>query len=391
MDQSMMRADRRPDLALEDLSPVGRPPSAQGRGLLTFLAAVVLPTALVVGYLYAVAADRYASRVGFSVRADEGSPASLMLGGLGELAGRSTPDSEILAAFIRSPDLVADLDAVLDLDRVFRPEGVWDPLFTLPQAASIEAKTAYWRRMIRVDHDARTGLIDLTVSAFDPDTAQNLAREVFRASAATINALSDEARAAATRQTADDLDLAMDRLRRARAAITEFRGRHRIVDPTQDLRSQMGVLTSLEAELVDATLERDLLLETTRATDQRVVGLDRRVAVIEARITEERRKLGVDSGGAGAPGYAALMGEYERLEVDREFAERAYVAAMAAHDAALAEARRQTRFLAAHVRPTRAETPEFPRRAEMTAVAFAALALLWAVASLGYASLRDRQ
>ena len=89
--------------------------------------------------------------------------------------------------------------------------------------------------------------------------------------------------------------------------------------------------------------------------------------------------------------FADLVGEYERLQVDREFAEQAYTTALAAFDGARNEARRQSRYLAAHVRPTLAESSEYPDRPVklVTIVVFAFL--IWSVVILVAYSLRDRR
>jgi capsular polysaccharide transport system permease protein len=112
--------------------------------------------------------------------------------------------------------------------------------------------------------------------------------------------------------------------------------------------------------------------------------------VIRKRIEEERAKFGI--GGAGeSEAYATLVGEYESLIVDREFAEQAYLTALTNYDAAQAEAQRQSRYLAAHIKPTLAQSADYPRRGvilgAMALFAFAA----WGTLSLVYYSIRDRR
>jgi capsular polysaccharide transport system permease protein len=138
-------------------------------------------------------------------------------------------------------------------------------------------------------------------------------------------------------------------------------------------------------------IEQDLLRETTRAGDPRIESAARRIRVIEGRIAAERQKLGIGTEGSTGNAFADLVGEYERLVVDREFAERAYTAALAGYDAALAEARRQSRYLAAHVRPTLAERAEYPERLILLSVTGLFLFLIWSVVVLVGYSLRDRR
>ena len=88
---------------------------------------------------------------------------------------------------------------------------------------------------------------------------------------------------------------------------------------------------------------------------------------------------------------APAMVEFERLAVDRQFAEEAYTVALAAFDAAQAEARRKSRYLAAHIRPTLAETPQYPRRFMLLFMMCFFLTAVWAVGVLVFYSLRDRR
>ena len=57
-----------------------------------------------------------------------------------------------------------------------------------------------------------------------------------------------------------------------------------------------------------------------------------------------------------------MVGRYEELLVDLEFANTAYTQALAGLAAARAEARRQSRYLAPHIQPTLAESSLYPRR-----------------------------
>jgi capsular polysaccharide transport system permease protein len=57
----------------------------------------------------------------------------------------------------------------------------------------------------------------------------------------------------------------------------------------------------------------------------------------------------------------------------------------------VAEARRQSRYLAAHVSPTLAESPQYPQRLMLAGVAALFLGLTWAIGVLVIYSIRDRR
>ena len=110
-----------------------------------------------------------------------------------------------------------------------------------------------------------------------------------------------------------------------------------------------------------------------------------------SRITEEKKKLGIGDQSGESQAFATLVGEFERLSVDREFAETTYTAALASFDSAQAEARRQTRYLAAHVRPTLAEQAEYPKRLTLLGLIALFAFLSWSILVLVAYSLRDRR
>ncbi|MHA6347194.1 hypothetical protein [Roseivivax sp. CAU 1761] len=377
----------------ERLSKPVRPAFRRWRHVLvglSFLACVALPSAGVGTYLWAVAADQYASRTGFSVRREESNPAAELLGGLTSLSGSSSTDTDILYEYIQSQRLVADIDDQIDLHAIWsKPD--YDPVFSIEPDASIEKLLAYWKDMVRISYSSSTGLIEVEVRAFTPEDATLVAQTLFDESAEMINQLSDIAREDAIRYAREELDESVEQVREAREALTLFRNQNQIVDPEIDLRSQSGVLSTLEAQQAETLIEIDLLRETVPESDPRLAQARRRLAVIEERIAAERRKLGFEGNEREGTIFADLVGEYERLVVDREFAEQAYVSARAAYDSARAEARRKTRYLAAYMEPTRAETAEYPRRLTLLALVSLFLFLVWSVAVLVIYSVKDRR
>jgi len=363
-------------------------------GLLSaFVVIVILPVLATWWYLNERAVDQYASTVGFTVRSEDISSASDLLGGLAPALGGSSGsgDADILYEFIRSQALVQQIDADLNLRTYYAPHLDQDPIFSFDPDGTIEDLTEYWQRMVRISYDAGSGLMELRVLAFEPLEAREIANTIFDRSTVMINDLSAIAREDATRYAREDLDLAVERLKEAREALTAFRISNEIVDPTADVQGQMGLLSLLQEQQVAALIEFDLLSNSTRDGDPRLEQARRRIDIIDERIREERRKFGVGAGGEDNASYAETIAGFERLTVDREFAETAYAASLAAFDAARAEANRQSRYLAAYIRPTLAERSEFPNRPLLIGIVVLFSFLIWAILALSYYALRDRR
>ena len=150
-------------------------------------------------------------------------------------------------------------------------------------------------------------------------------------------------------------------------------------------------MAKLQSQLAEALIDSDMLAASTQNANARGTQAATRIKVIETRIAAERAKLGLGDSGATTDVFATMVGDYERLSVDREFAETAYRAAQMAYEAAEADARRQTLFLAAHITPTLAETAQFPRRFVILGTTVMFLFLAWSIAAMMYYSVRDRR
>lgn len=357
--------------------------------LISYLVLVMLPLSVLWWYLTQRAADQYVSHVGFSVRTEEVSSAMELLGGLTQISRASSSDPDILYEFIQSQELVGRIDARLDLRAIYsKPEN--DPVFAFPEGGTIEDLVDYWSRMVKIFYDGTAGLIELRVLAFDPDDARAIATAIFEESSAKINELSAIAREDATKYSREELEVAIERLKDARRAITDFRNTHQLVDPQTDIQGQVGLLNTLQQQLADSLIEVDLLAATTSSDDPRVVQANRKIDVIRARIEAERRKFG-QVGALSGEAYSVLLGDFEELTVDREFAEQAYLSALSGYDQAQAEALRQSRYLAAYISPTRAEKSTYPRRNMIMGLSTLFILLSWATLVLLAYAIKDRR
>lgn len=358
--------------------------------VLSFLLCVVTPSAGAGWYLWTRAADQYVSKVGFSVRREDTSSPVELLGGLSNLSGSSSSDTDILYEFIQSQRLVADIDAVLDLRAIWsKPEN--DPVFALESDASLETLVNYWNDMVRLSYGAGSGLLEVEVRAFTAEDATLIAETLFDKSSEKINELTAIARQDAIGYAREELDVALARLKEARETLTRFRNDNQLINPEIDLQNQAGLLSTLQAQQAETLIEIDLLEETGQTGDPRLEQARRRLVVIEKRIEAERQKLGFQGANAGDNALSEIVGTYERLVVDREFAEQAYVNALASYDSAQAEARRKTRYLAAYMAPTEAETAEYPRRLTLVTLVALFIFLIWSIATLVIYSIKDRR
>ncbi|WP_370204606.1 sugar transporter [Pararhodobacter marinus] len=359
-----------------------------------FLSLVVIvfaPLLIIATYLYVFAQDQYASNTGFTVRSDETSSASELMGGLSSIVGgSSSSDTDVLYAFIHSQQMVERAQEALDIRAHYSQNWSIDPVFSIWPDATVEDLMSFWERVVIVSYDQSSGLMDVQVRANTAEFAQQVAEEIVAESEAMINALNAQSRRDSIANAQQDLENALERLRTAREELASFRARTQIVDPQADIAGRMGVINGLQSTLAESLVEYDLLLQTTAENDPRVRQAERRIEVIRERISEERRNFATQDVTVFDTDYPRLIAQFESLMVNQEFAERTYTAALEALDVARSNADRQSLYLATYVRPTLAQRAEYPQRSTLILLFGFFLLLAWGAFTLVFYSLRDR-
>jgi capsular polysaccharide transport system permease protein len=353
-------------------------------GLLLF---IVLPTLLASVYFGLLASDQYVTEIQFSVRGNESEVVD-PLQALTGIPGRASPaaaDSYVVINYLQSRDIVRDLDQKIDLRRRFSYDHV-DFLSRFDTEDPLEYLLDYWRSMVTASYDPVSNIITVSVRAFTPDDAVEIADNIVKNSEVLVNQLSTRAQQDALSGALAEVQRTEANLRALRETIRQFRDREKVADPVQSAGAKQELLARLQNEL--ATLNSEIAsTRSFMAADAPsvVVLLARRTALLQ-EIERIEQQLG---GGEKTATASNMLSTYEQLETEREFAQKAYVSALSAAERARYEAGRQQRYLTTFVKPQLPEYPLFPRRLEAILLVMLGGAILWGICVLAYHSVRD--
>jgi capsular polysaccharide transport system permease protein len=281
----------------------------------------------------------------------------------------------------------------VDLQQVFARRGA-DWYFSMDQGLPIEERVDYWNSMVHVDFDSSSGIITVEAKAFEPDDAQRIAQSVLDHSAELVNELSATARREIVASAEDEVAAAEDRLRDARAAMRAYRDRTQEIDPVENARMAAELIGSLEQELARLQSELNTALAQMGPESPRVRVMEQQISSLELQIAMERMRLG--SGGEEAteasetPDVADRIQDYEALQTEAEFAQQAYLSAMASLESARQDADRKQRYLATFLYPDQAQQSEYPRRLLLIVLATLGFGFVWGVGVMLYYNLKDR-
>jgi capsular polysaccharide transport system permease protein len=386
MEAIAVRPGRRPMFSLP--GPRQRPRFSLG--WLSFVAVVVLPTALAAVYYFLIAADQYVAELRFALRSAEPVPARTEIGWLApsEVTGATAAaDSYIVVQYIRSRAMVDDLARTLDLRNIYSTTRAdWPARLHLP--VSVERLVEYWKGQVDAFFDPTNGTVMVRVSAFTQHEALDLAQWILTSSEDLVNQLSRRARRNALQEAETLVDTAERRLSSALARLREFRDKERLIDPNKAADASEALADRLRDALVRARTERSTLRQylrddspSVKLLGARIEALAKEQGAIESGVTE--------SPTTRSPALSGVMGRYEELESERRFAENAYQHALEALDRARLTADRQQVYIADFVSPRLPEEALYPRRWRTLAIVFLVSFAVWAVGGLTLRSVRD--
>jgi capsular polysaccharide transport system permease protein len=358
------------------------------------LAVILVPTLLAAVYYLLIATDQYVSEARFSVRSNEAQVADA----LGMLTGmpRATvvSDSYIVADYIESREMVAELERRLPLRQIYSDPRA-DFLTRLDPETTEEDMVSYWEDFVSVLFDTTKSTIELQVRAFDADSAQRITREIVNVVRTLVNEISAQSRRDAVQFAAAEVARSELRVRGARQDMLAFRNEHNEFDPAQTATATIGRVAQLETER--SQLKSQLASIAGYLSDQApsVQMLQSKISALEEEIARVENEISSDgdSPPGAAPGtsdaLAGVLAEYQELVINQQFAENAYTAALASLERARTEADRTQSYLAVYLQPSVPDEATYPRRILNIFIVFVLCCILWAVGSLGYLTVRD--
>ncbi len=330
-----------------------------GRANPLFLATVVVPTLVAAIYFGLLASDVYVSQSQFVVRSPD-KPAASGLGILLKSVGFSNAGDEIFIThdYVKSRDALRSLNQDEAVVKAFgNPTiSVFDRYNPFGWSGSFEDLYSYYGRKVGVEHNTTSSITTLTVKAFTADDARRINRQLLDLSEALVNRLNNRGEFDLLGFAQREAREAEAEARRASQALAGFRNRQGIIDPERQATVQLQLVSKLQDELIGARLQLQQL-QTLAPENPQIPMLRTRIAGLARQIDSE---IGRVAGGQGSLSANAVL--YQRLALDREYADRRLTAALASLQEARNEARRKQAYVERIVQPNLPDEAQQPRR-----------------------------
>ena len=352
-----------------------------------FACVVLLPTVAVFLYYLLWASPMYVSQTRFAIRSADSSGGGLDIASALLRSSSSTgADAHIVVEYIQSLDIIHDIDKELGVDLHFSDKG-HDVFSRLTNNPTQDEQLRYWKWAVIPALDQDTGIITLETKAYSPEMAQKIAAAVLARSEALVNTMNLRAREDAVSLAQSEVQRAEARVRKAQEAMRNFRDAHTLLDPRVTAAGLQGVVPELEGEAVKLRAQLAEAQSFMRSSAPATKALQTRLKAVESQLDQEKQRLAGLRSQEG--NLNAVVGEYEDLTIEAEFAQKQLVTAMSALESARVHEVAKSRYVVAFQQPTLPDESLYPRPFLFTAYVFIGALLLLGLGSLITASIRE--
>ena len=349
--------------------------------------AAIAATVLAAIYWSVIASDRYVSEAHVVVdRTDVGSASALNFGAI--LTGSTgSQDLLLLRDHLLSIDMLNKLDEKLNLRAHFSDESR-DALSRMwARDTELERFHEYYLSRVSAELDDFSGVLKIRVQAFTPAFAQAVSRELVAEGERFMNEIAHRLAREQVVFIEDQVQKMGERVMKARSEVVQFQNVKGLVSPQGTIETLAAITAKIEGQLAELKAKKQAMLGYLSPDAADVAQVDFQIKALEKQKADEELKLTSTKGKA----LNRVVEEFQRLQLEAEFAQDVYRTALVALEKGRVEATRTLKKLTIVQSPSLPEYPLAPRRI-YNVVVFALGALLIAgIAHLLGAIIRDHK
>jgi capsular polysaccharide transport system permease protein len=231
--------------------------------------------------------------------------------------------------------------------------------------------------------DSSSSIVTLTVRAFSADDARNINQELLDMSERLINTLNERSRQDLIGFADGEVKIASEKAKDAALALFTYRSHQTVFEPNKQASLQLETVGKINQELI-STEAQIAQIKKLSPDNPQIEGLESSADMLRKTITAETGKVTSSSGS-----FSARAPEYERLELEVEFADKQLSSALEELESARADAQKKQIYLERLTQPSVQDKSMEPKRIRSVFTAFAVSLLVWGIAGILVASIRE--
>ena len=354
-----------------------------------FLLIVVIPTAIAIQYFGFMASDRYVSVSEFVVRSPQKPPSVTGLTALLQGGGfsRSQDDAYVVHQYMLSRDVVIDMekninirkkydDANIDLLSRFNPTGMY---------GGLENFFEYYNGKVKIELDSASSISSLTTRAYSAEDTYEINNKLLEMAESFVNKLNERGRQDLVTTADKQVVEARLHLSKIMQELSAYRRENQIFDIDKQAAMQMQLVSKLQDQLILVKTQLAQVKSVTPENPQIKI-LDERKGSIEAEITSATQAM---LGGSRSGSINNKAAEYEKLNIEKEFAIKQLAAATTSYEQNKNDASRKQLYLERIAQPRIPDVSTEPKRLKNILTTLLVALIIWGIYTLLLASVKE--
>jgi len=306
----------------------------------------------------------------------------LVPGGL----GGASQDALLLKSYIHSADMLAVLNADLDL-RSHYTSREWDFFSRMTADASEEDFLTYYRQHLSVAVEPESNILTIKSQGFTAEFSKAVAAAVVKQAEVYINSVSQKIALQEITFVEQELARARGAVSDSRSAVLAFQTTNELLDPVATGAAVQAVVNSMQGDLVRLEAEEKVLTSYLQKDAAELVSVRDRIAGIQNQLAQERDKFA----GQGDQSINQVNARFEELSLSFEFAMDIYKGTLQTLEQARVESYRKLKHLVVVQSPQVPDSALLPRKFYNLATLFVILNLIYGIAAMVIATIREHR
>ena len=347
---------------------------------------VLLASILVVFYYWVIASPRYVSETQFMVKQANSTESPFSgLAAIGSISG-GMRDALVLKKYIESREMAVALDEAVSLKAHYERDD-FDLISRLAHESTIEEYVEFYQNHISVLHDELSDVLYVEVQTYEANYSLQVAQTLLKLSENFINELGSKMAQEQVGYAQKEVERSYGELKKFQSDLVNFQDKFKLYNPEQQGGALVGAINELESEIIRQQTELKSLLAFMRDDAAEVKAKKIRINSLERQLAEEKNRLTNQD----QQSLNKINVDFQEIKLNAELASDLYKTSLAGLESVRSEAYRKLKHLLVIENPALAQEDRYPRRIYNILTWFVCLVLLYLVARLILAIVKEHK
>ena len=347
---------------------------------------VLAASLLVIFYYWVVASPRYVSETQFMVKQANSTESPFSgLAAIGSISG-TMRDALVLKKYIESREMAVALDEAVSLKAHYERDD-FDLISRLASDSTIEEYVEFYQNHISVLHDELSDVLYVEVQTYEANYSLQVAQALLKLSENFINELGSKMAQEQVGYAQKEVERSYGELKKFQSDLVNFQDKFKLYNPEQQGGALVGAINELESEIIRQQTELKSLLAFMRDDAAEVKAKKIRINSLERQLAEEKNRLTNQD----QQSLNKINVDFQEIKLNAELASDLYKTSLVGLETVRSEAYRKLKHLLVIENPALAQEDRYPRRIYNIITWFVCLVLLYLVARLILAIVKEHK